>query len=230
MNRPYGGPVESNVSAGLFWTTGGVVGLVLLASTCDSETDSRQTPTSDPAAAGSAEVVSPLPASPPAPNPPSVSRAAAHVRLALDSEGFPGAMIYSQNCFSSIERQFSWSKLDQCTAFDTLIGLAATEEGLIGPEGAYFNQVAARQRFSAAAQKSGAASEIIPTHLEAIQTAALAKISEVQTPPRPIEMVDDASEISNSDMSAEAELNGGEEPTHNSTVADAPDELLSSDD
>ncbi|MFP5328552.1 MAG: hypothetical protein ACLGHC_00215 [Alphaproteobacteria bacterium] len=139
-------------------------------------------------------------------------------------------MIYSQNCFGSIERQFSWSKLDQCTAFDTLIGLAATEEGLIGPEGAYFNQAAAEQRFAAAAQKSGAASESFPTHLEAIQTAALAKISELQTPPRPIEVVDDANGIAISDMSAEAELDGEGEPTQNSTVADAPDELLPSDD
>lgn len=229
MIRPSGGPVESNVSAGLFWTIGGIVSLVLLASTCDSETDSFQTPTSEPAVAGSGEVVPPLPVSPPTPSPPSVSRAASHVRLALDSEGFPGAMIYSQNCFGSIERHFSWSKLDQCTAFDTLIGLAASEEGLIGAEAAYFNEAAAQQRFAAAAQKSGAASESFPTHLEAIQTAALAKISELQTPPRPTEVVD-ANDIANSNMSAEAELNGGKEPTQNSAVADALDELLPSDD
>lgn len=52
----------------------------------------------------------------------SVRKGAQHLAVAAREE-LAGEMIYSQNCYDSLSRHFSWPKLDRCGAFD----LAAVE-------------------------------------------------------------------------------------------------------
>ena len=177
--------------AGVWWLIGGVVVLMLLGSTCESKVDSTETLNSSSAASETLEEVPSAPIPPPVVDELSVRRAAAHVRLALDSEGFPGAMIYSQNCFASVERKFSWTKLDQCGAFDSLVELGASGEGLIGAEGNYFAKTAMQERLVAAAEKSGASSESLAPHFEQVAAAAMARIADLQVEPEAVE-TDDA--------------------------------------
>jgi hypothetical protein len=96
-------------------------------------------------------------------------------------------MIYSQNCFASVQREFSWAKLDQCGAFDSLVELGASGEGLIGAEGNYFTKTAMQERLVAAARRSGALSESLSPHFERVAAAAMARIDDLQVEPEAVE-------------------------------------------
>lgn len=117
----------------------------------------------------------------PAVNAASVDRAARHLKLALDSEGFPGAMIYSQNCFQSLSRQFSWAKLDQCEAFDALAQLAISQSQMIGPEATYLGKAEVEGRFTKAASDRQGEPGSIENHLSELSQASYAKIADLQT-------------------------------------------------
>jgi hypothetical protein len=97
---------------------------------------------------------------PPAPEPlnaASIGRGAAHLRTAFAAEGFSGAMIYSQNCYDALARQFAWAKLDQCGAFDALAvrSIAAADMTGLDNEIGWFQSETAAQRYLAAATGAG---------------------------------------------------------------------------
>lgn len=87
----------------------------------------------------------------------SVNRGVAHMRLAFGAEGFSGAMIYSQNCYDALGRQFSWAQLDRCGAFDVLAArsIEATEPADLTTETDYFQSEAVAGRYLAAATGAG---------------------------------------------------------------------------
>jgi hypothetical protein len=117
----------------------------------------------------------------PKPDPAASRRAAVHLRLSLDAEGFSGAMVYSQNCYASLERKFSWRKLDQCAAYDTLVQVGATSApDLSSGEGEYFSKANVRQRFDLAASGDGTDASSIEEHFTVLQSAALARLPDLQ--------------------------------------------------
>jgi hypothetical protein len=87
----------------------------------------------------------------------SVTRGTAHFRLAYRVEGWPGAMIYSQNCYDALTHKFSWAKLDTCGAFDMLAVRAIGGADVIGFDGEadYFESETAAGRYLAAATGGG---------------------------------------------------------------------------
>jgi hypothetical protein len=108
------------------------------------------------------------------------ARAAKHLKLALDTEGFAGAMIYSQSCFRSLELKFSWAKLDQCASFDALAQLAGSEAAELGPEQTYFEKAACDQRFTNWAARYNAGTDAARAHLAELTQLAYSKISNLQ--------------------------------------------------
>jgi hypothetical protein len=99
---------------------------------------------------------------PPAPEPlnaASISRGASHLRTAFAAEGFSGAMIYSQNCYDALARQFAWAKLDQCGAFDALTARSIADAGAemtgLDNETTWFQSETVAQRYLAAATGAG---------------------------------------------------------------------------
>lgn len=80
-----------------------------------------------------------------------------HLRAAFAAEGLPGAMVYSQNCYDALTREFSWAKLDTCGAFDLLAVRTADAGAPTGSsaEGVWFQSEAAAGRYLAAATGGG---------------------------------------------------------------------------
>lgn len=178
---------DGGSGSGFGWILASVVGLGFLASQCDTEDTGQYSSNSAPTTAeGWSEPETPAQAieEPPEIQGATTRRAARHLRLALDAEGFAGAMIYSQNCFASVARQFNWPKLDQCGSFDALAQISAGELSF-SPEASYFDQTATQQRYLAAAAPSGARREAIESHFELVQAAALERIPDLQTPVPP---------------------------------------------
>jgi hypothetical protein len=97
------------------------------------------------------------PAAPEPLNAASISRGAAHLRTAFAAEGFSGAMIYSQNCYDALARQFAWAKLDQCGAFDALTARSIADADMTGLDNeiGWFQSETAAQRYLAAAIGAG---------------------------------------------------------------------------
>lgn len=170
--------------SGIAWVLAIVVGIGLL-SQCESDTKIGPTNHYDQSndvsavmnATDSDEIAPPPPA-----NKAAAMRAARHLRLALDAEGFAGAMIYSQNCFASVRRSFSWDKLDQCGAFDALAVLGAGESLIFGAEKSYFDDAAANQRFLAAAVVAGTTQLAQEEHLAVVKVAALERVTDLRRP------------------------------------------------
>lgn len=102
---------------------------------------------------------------------PSVTRGAAHFRLALRAEGLPGAMIYSQNCYDALTHKFSWAKLDTCGAFDMQAVRAIEEAEPVGSdrELGYFQSEIAAGRYLAAATGGGEEAAEADTRLSDLQ-------------------------------------------------------------
>lgn len=80
------------------------------------------------------------------------ARALASMRAA---DGWSGAMIYSRNCYASLERRFAWNDLDRCGGFDaSAAGLL--DDATISDEAAtWFESETAAGRYLAAAMKAG---------------------------------------------------------------------------
>ena len=175
------GEPQNSKGAVLGLILAGIVGFGLLRS-CSDATPAASTNLSEAPATLLENVEAPSAPVPPAPNEALVRRAARHLRLALDAEGFSGAMIYSQNCFASLDRQFSWSKLDQCGAFDSLAQLAIDQDQSLGPEQRYFEKNALGGRLTAAAGKSGSTAETAQEHFSTLAEIALERIPDLQQP------------------------------------------------
>jgi len=110
-----------------------------------------------------------------------VTRAAKHLKLALGTEGFSGAMIYSQNCFESLNHRFSWTKLDQCEAFDTLTQLAISQSDEAGVESTYFDKSTLQARYRKVVTDQHGDPAAADKHLADLNDAALARISDLQS-------------------------------------------------
>lgn len=114
---------------------------------------------------------------PPPPEPLSVAaanRGMALVRMAVTAEGFPGAMIYSQNCYDALGRRFSWAKLDMCGAADMLAArsIADVDTSTIASEAGYFQSEAAAGRYLAAATAAGEPTDQADQRLSQLQQRA----------------------------------------------------------
>jgi len=85
------------------------------------------------------------------------ARGVARERAAASAEGLPGAMIYSQNCYDALGRAFSWSKLDECGAFDAAAAARLTDDDAVSSEkeASYFDGETAAGRYLAAATGAG---------------------------------------------------------------------------
>lgn len=95
---------------------------------------------------------------PPAPlNAGSIQRGGAHLRLAFSAEGFSGAMIYSQNCYDALGRDFTWQRLDVCGAFDVLAArtIDGADTTALATEEIYFQSESVAGRYLAAATGAG---------------------------------------------------------------------------
>lgn len=104
----------------------------------------------------------------------SVKQGTQHIRAVFEAEGISGAMIYSQNCYDGLARDFSWKMLDRCGAFD-MLAIRATEgsdmSGL-NSEAQYFEPEAAAGRYLAAATKAGEEASKADARLEAVKQKA----------------------------------------------------------
>jgi len=87
----------------------------------------------------------------------SVKLAIKRLALAARSEGVSGEMIYSQNCYDALTRQFSWAKLDACGAFDHAAVQAFGDAAVVasGPEADWFESEALAGRYLKAAIAAG---------------------------------------------------------------------------
>jgi hypothetical protein len=83
----------------------------------------------------------------------SIRLAAKHYGLSRKAGGPAGLMIYSQNCYEALGRQFSWSRLDTCGAFDQRAASDMTDE--VGTEATYFENETVAGRYLALAVKGG---------------------------------------------------------------------------
>jgi hypothetical protein len=151
----------------------GVIGLILAIGKCSGPTKTAQS-FSSPSLANQVEAMAPVnaPVEPLAPA--AVKLGASHLRAALSAEGMSGAMIYSQNCYDALTRDFSWSKLDKCGAVDMLSVRAVSSldaEGLAA-EITYFEPEAAAGRYLAAATKAGQDTAAADSRLEGLQRLA----------------------------------------------------------
>lgn len=75
----------------------------------------------------------------------------------MQIEGLPGEMIYSQNCYDALSRQFSWPKLDACGAFDMRAVQALGDDEATGNEKEveWFQSETAAGRYLKAAVSAG---------------------------------------------------------------------------
>lgn len=128
----------------------------------------------------------------------SVGLGATRVALAT-KEGLAGEMIYSQNCYDALGRQFSWRKLDQCGGFDVEASkLLGDAEGLdvTTAEAAWFGEEAAAGRYLKAATAAGESAEDADKRLAVLQ-AQIARRHPVEVEPatQPTDVnIDDATD------------------------------------
>ncbi|NMN04822.1 MULTISPECIES: hypothetical protein [unclassified Novosphingobium] len=87
----------------------------------------------------------------------SVKLAIKRFALAAHSEGLSGEMIYSQNCYDALTRQFSWAKLDACGAFDQAAVQVLADAAAVtsGPEAKWFESETSAGRYLKAAIGAG---------------------------------------------------------------------------
>lgn len=118
-------------------------------------------------------------------SPGSVRRGIGHFRSALKAEGLSGAMIYSQNCYDSLARAFTWAKLDQCGAFDMMAANAVPESDTTGllKEADYFASEAVATRYLGAATGAGEEASDADQRLSAVQNRVPKPAATAASPP-----------------------------------------------
>lgn len=167
---------------------------LLLISMCSSSKSTSDADTA-PQAATSLNSTADVAVTPEAPKPvepfsPGEARKGlSEFRLVYSAERLSGAMIYSQNCYDALTREFSWSKLDRCGAADMAAVNAlmkADTEGLTS-EVAYFDSETAAQRYLTAAIKAGEPAEEADQRLSALQSRVPAQAAPAEeTAPVPV--------------------------------------------
>lgn len=111
-----------------------------------------------------------------------VARGLANVKLAA-VESSAGEMIYSQNCYDALAHAFSWSKLDNCGAFDAEVSSLQGDDasGAEGSEVSWFQSEAAAGRFLKAAVAAGESADEADQRWSAIQKRADARPPAIAT-------------------------------------------------
>lgn len=191
-NHPSGQPGEKPGGKSLFVAGAFIVGLALMINKCSGP--SSTTPNVAELATQAPEVISTAVATATIPPVAPLSSAATrkgtkHVRL-IAVEGLAGEMIYSQNCYDALTRNFSWAKLDTCGAFDIAAADLAAEAETSGSiaENAWFQSETAAERYLKAATSAGEAPEEADVRLGDLQAA----VSRLRPSPR---KNDEASEL-----------------------------------
>jgi hypothetical protein len=137
---------------------GGIVLLIFFVGQCSSQdSGSSFTPANMVDTNMSTAIAAQAPPVPTPLNAESLERGAADLRIAHGAEGFSGAMIYSQNCYDALGRDFSWQRLDICGAFDVLAARAidGVDTSALATEEIYFQSEAVAGRYLAAATGAG---------------------------------------------------------------------------
>lgn len=80
------------------------------------------------------------------------ARALAAMRAA---DGWSGAMVYSRNCYASLERRFAWDDLDRCGGFDASAAGLLDDATISDEAVTWFESETAAGRYLAAAMKAG---------------------------------------------------------------------------
>jgi hypothetical protein len=124
-----------------------------------------------------------------------VTRGIAHSKLAMNAEGLSGAMIYSQNCYDALSREFTWTKLDVCGAFDMMIVRAIADDVQTGldKEANWFENETAAGRYISAATGAGEAADETDTRLSQLQ-ARVARAPRAKPTLPPPDLGDDTTE------------------------------------
>jgi hypothetical protein len=99
-----------------------------------------------------------------------------HLRQVAKAEGLAGEMIYSQNCYDALSRHFTWSKLDQCGAFDAGAAQSLGDGAATGydKEVAWFQSETSAGRYLKATTAAGEAADKADTRLNDLQTKVTA--------------------------------------------------------
>lgn len=182
----------------------GIIAFILLVGQC-----SENSGTSDVSAlmnASNAEMGNAIAAQGPPPVQPlsevNVRKGLSHLRLAVSAEGFSGAMIYSQNCYDALTREFTWAKLDQCGGADMLAvrSIEDIDASELSSEAAYFQSEAAAGRYLAAATGAGQPPAEADTRLSQLESRA-AKARPAVRPVASSKLPDEATTIEAADNS-----------------------------
>ena len=195
---------QPKAGSGGWWIVMGVVGLLVMVGMCsspdDEVTQSFASPTLSEQIQG---MPSPTATAIASLNLASVRTARRHLRVVTEAEGLPGAMIYSQNCYDALSREFSWEKLDQCGGFDLMSVRAVDAMSVDGldTEVDYFGSEAAAGRYLAVATKGGELPEDADVRLQRLQREV-----EKLSPSQPVEAPEPAEVIVPDDSSDEAPL------------------------
>lgn len=160
----------------VFWGIIGAIAFIALISQCSG--DPSQSNLTELMNESNAEMGNAIAAQAPAPAEPlsetSVRRGISHLRLAVRAEGFSGGMVYSQNCYDALAREFTWAKLDQCGGADMLAARSIdnVDTSELSSEAGYFESEAAAGRYLAAATGAGEPAAEADTRLSKLQSRA----------------------------------------------------------
>jgi len=181
-------PTKFDTSPSNGWTAFLVIAvisiLVLASSKCSSDQGTSGAASSEASNAAQQAIGSAIAAqAPPSVEPlnfVSVKKAGVHLK-AVQIEGLPGEMIYSQNCYDALSRQFSWSKLDACGAFDMGAVQALGDDEAAGNEKEveWFQSETAAGRYLKAAVSAGEDADEADVRLSDLQ----ARVAKVQPKP-----------------------------------------------
>lgn len=153
---------------------GGIIGLLSLVAYCSDSSDGS--PVQQPAyvsTAGVAEEISqqvqPLDLE-------AVKTGYNHFKKVAATGVQGGSLIYSQNCFAAIEKEFSWPGLDRCGSFDQIaVRIAYQNSGYFNEkELEYFESEATAGRYLASSTKNSTAGDDVDVRFGELQKAAAA--------------------------------------------------------
>jgi len=165
----------SNDTVG-YVVVGGIIAFILLVAQCSDSSENSNVSTL--MNVSNAEMGNAIAAQGPPPVRPlsevGVSQGVSHLRLAVNAEGFSGAMVYSQNCYDALTREFTWAKLDQCGGADLLAvrAMKDVDNAELSSEAAYFQSEAAAGRYLAAATGAGQPPAEADTRLSQLESRA----------------------------------------------------------
>lgn len=217
-NRSPGDTPHAEGSGGLILGIIAVVIVLAMIGQCSSDDSELPAPEQMMDANMGAAIAQQAPASPEPLSAGSVQRGTRDLSSVLEAASYSGAMIYSQNCYDALGRDFSWSRLDVCGAFDALTSRALlSDETPIGnSEEGYFQSEASAGRYLAAATSAGETPEDADARLANLQSRiALTPLPVAQPSTEADPVVNDA------DRTGTGETTDGDHASHGIGVTQA---------